>query len=134
MKDLLLGLRFRSPASDESIASAEAELGHALPSDYVEFVKITNGGEGPLGPDAYIMFWPVEELAKWNRAYDVHLYAPGFLLIGTDLGGEAFGFDTRVSPWPVVQLPFIGMEWDQAIPRGGSFTEFLNILQGPLDD
>jgi hypothetical protein len=99
-----------------------------LPVDYREFLKITNGGEGFIGENAYVMFWGVDELVSMNKAYEVDTYVPGFLLFGSNGGGEAFGFDTRKKRWTIVQVPFVGMEWSLAERLGRSFKDFLEKL------
>lgn len=115
-------------ASDDLIARSEAELGMSLPGDYVEFLRITNGGVGSIGKCKYVIFWAVDELAPLNRDYQVQEYVPGFLVFGSSGGGEAYGFDTRRKGWPVVRITFVGLDWDEAIPMGESFAAFLKQL------
>jgi len=115
----------RSPATDIALTQAEREIGAKLPFEYLEFLKIRNGGEGFVGPNSYVMLWRAEELASLNQAYEVQKYAPGLLLFGSDGGGEAYGFDTRTSDWEIVQVPFVGMTWDLVWPLAKSFKEFL---------
>ena len=45
-----------------------------------------------------------------------------------DGGNEGFGFDVRTDEKPIVMIPFIGMEWDVAIPMGANFWDFLEAL------
>ena len=79
--------------------------------------------------ETYLMLWRVEELAEMNTAYQVDEYAPGLLLIGSDGGGEAFAFDTRTNPWPVVKVPFVGMDLQYAEVLSPSFDAFLKTLK-----
>lgn len=115
-------------ATPTIIETAENELRHALPADYIEFLKNANGAEGFVGKNSYIMLWKVDELAHLNRKYEVEEYAPGLLIFGSDGGGEAYGFDTRKAGWPIVRLPFIGMDWSLAIPMADSFWAFMQAL------
>jgi len=110
------------------IAESEAQLGLKLPDEYVSFLRVTNGGEGCIGKNEYAIFWKVEELASLNRAYKVQEYAPGFLIFGSNGGGEAYGFDTRTEGWPIVRLPVVVMSWTEARPMGESFAAFLKLL------
>jgi hypothetical protein len=119
-----------SGASDALIAEAEDQLALKLPVEYLEFLKVTNGGEGFVGENEYAIFWGVEELASLNRSYEVQDYAPGFLIFGSNGGGEAYGFDTRSEGWPVVRITFVGMDWSEARPMGESFNAFLKRLYG----
>jgi cell wall assembly regulator SMI1 len=118
----------RNPgASAQAICSAEEAVKVKLPNDYIAFLRASNGGEGMIGEN-YVILWNAEELAEMNKSYQVADYAPGLLLVGSDGGGEAFAFDTRTSPWPVVKVPFVGMELQYAEVIAGSFDEFLKAM------
>jgi hypothetical protein len=62
----------------------------------------------------------------------VEEYIPGLTLIGSDGGGEAFGFDKRSKPWKVVMIPFVALCWEDAKPLANSFTGFLQRLRRGL--
>jgi len=109
-----------SGASDEEIRRAEEELGRRLPDDYLEFMRWRNGGEGAVGEEGYAHLCAVGELAEFNAAYAELDHLSGFLLFGSDRGGEAFAFTDEGD---VVVVPFIGGAED-AVPQG-SFAEFL---------
>ena len=128
MRRLIESLSCRPPATDEAVAVFEKVSGMQLPDDYRHFLQIANGGEGFIGKNAYVILWGVEELASLNEAYEVEDYAPGLLIIGSDGGGEAYGFDTRNPQWTTVEVPFVGMAWSLARPIAGSFTGFLEHL------
>jgi len=128
LRDLLTRFSLRDAAADDLIERSEDQLATHLPGEYKEFLKVGNGGEGFIGESEYAIFWGVDELYSLNESYEVATYAPGFLVFGTDGGGEAYGFDTRVEGWPIVRLPFIGMSWNEAIPLGNSFCGFLERL------
>ncbi len=49
-------------------------------------------------------------------------------MIGSNGGGEAYGFDMRSMPWKVSKVPFIPMAWDDSIFVGDSFESFLQNL------
>ena len=119
----------RGGAPESTIADAEAKLRWALPNDYKELLRNANGGEGFIGEN-YLILWAAEELAQFNKEYQVQDYAPGLILFGSDGGGEGFAFDTRSSPAPIVQVPFIGMELNYARPVAASFDQFLVKLAG----
>lgn len=123
------GLSLRPSASDDAIAECEDVLNTRLPQDYIAFVKVSNGVEGFMGSNAYLVLWRVEELASMNLSYEVARNAVGLLLFGSDGGGEAYGFDTRVQPNPVVRVPFVGMSWGLAQPMGETFRTFLERLR-----
>ena len=102
----------------------------SLPADYLEFAELHGGKEQFIGEE-YLSLWEPDELAALNESYEVEKSAPGLLVFASNGGGEAYGFDTRRPTWPVVMIPFIGMEWKVAIPVGNSFSDFLQRLQEP---
>ena len=113
--------------ADTTIASVETALGFRLPNDYREFLSGNNGGEGFVGKH-YLIAWRVEELIPFNRDYQVNEYAPGILIFASSGGGEAFAFDTRDDIWPVVQVPFIGLDLDSAIKVADTFFDLLSKM------
>ena len=121
-------LSLKSGASEGIIHKVQNELNIILPDDYIEFMKYSNGAEGPIGEQEYIVLWTIEEIPKLNKAYRVEDFAPGLLLFGSDGGGEAYAFDTTPNEMPIVQVPFVGMSLKEAIWRGNSFLEFLSSL------
>jgi hypothetical protein len=101
-----------------------------LPTEYIQYLQICDGGEGFIGPNAYVIFWRLRELLEMNKAYQAKEYAPELFLFGSDGGGEAFAFDTRDTAMPIVSVPFIGLELQLAKPMGTSFNDFVEQLAG----
>lgn len=120
------------PLADSGVVEGlSSSLGVALPSDYLDFLRQHNGGEGFIG-DNYIVFWKAEELADFNREYEVEKYAPGIVLFGSDGGGEGYGFDAESAAMPIVRVPFIGMERRYATPIAKDFPDLFAQLAVPL--
>lgn len=120
--------KLRSLASGLAIANTETDLGINLPHGYVKFFMMSNGYEGFVGKNSYLVLWHVEKLKQFQKGYQVNQYVPGLLMIGSDGGGEAYGFDTRLETWTVVQVPFIGMDWSMAQLISASFEDFIEYL------
>jgi hypothetical protein len=91
------------PVNLSSIRQFEVADSLRLPDDYAGFLQRANGGEGFIG-NAYVIFWPVEELLEMNRVYHVAEYAPGLFIFGSDGGGEGFAFDMRNEAKPIVAV------------------------------
>lgn len=125
---LFLNFRGNPPADPTAIERFEADSGFRLPRDYVDFLRRSDGGEGFIGPNAYVIFWRLGELEEMNKAYQVSEYAPGLFVFGSDGGGEAFAFDNRTAEKQVVSVPFVGMELELAQKMGSTFSEFLREL------
>lgn len=129
--DILKSCILNLGASDEAIDDAASSIGYSLPTDYVGFLRSHNGGEGFVGAN-YLILWTVQELAAFNREYEVEKYAPGILLFASSGGGTCYGFDTRDSTMPVVSMEFIGMSLNDLDLVGSNFSDFLNRLASPI--
>jgi len=116
------------PASAISIERCKAEVGLPLPDDYVRFLRKMNGGKGFLGENAYLVLWRAEELAEMNAGYKVPEAPRELCLFGSNGAGEAFAFDTRTAPPPILAIPFIGLDWCDAILIATNFRDFLEVL------
>ena len=117
-----------APPKSEVILAVEKQLKCPLPKDYGDFIKGQNGGEGFLGNNSYVMLWAVEGLEPLNRGYEVESYCPELLLFGSNGIGEAYAFDKRSAPWPVVEVPFVGMDYSLCAVIGSSFSKFIEAL------
>jgi hypothetical protein len=119
------------PAPQEVVSSLRQSLGIDLPSDYLDFLLFSDGGYGsiPVSPWCFYSLWKASELAESNRNYQVPIYCPDFFGIGSSGGGEMFAFDMRrPQPWPVVHIPFIGMEPGAALPVAPNFRAFVAMF------
>jgi hypothetical protein len=116
------------PSRTAAITEVETKSGLSLPVEYRDFLLYANGGEGFVGPNAYLILWRIEELVSMNTAYEVGLNAPGLFVFGSDGGGEAYAFDFQVESVPIVRLPFVGMERKAIHVEAAGFVAFLEAL------
>jgi hypothetical protein len=120
----------RYPGCSESeieLLAASAPI--RLPNDYLAFLRLSNGGEGPLciSPGWFIV-WPAGEVLKWNQANERDKYYADLFLFG-DCDGNLFGFDlTREFPWPLVALDYLDSKRECMDQLGSSFTEFARLM------
>lgn len=79
------------PASDAAIRQAALEHGGPLPEEYVELLRIADGGytQGNLS------ILGVEDCVQRNVDYEVERYMPGHFMIGDDGGGTAILLNLR---------------------------------------
>ena len=120
------------PAAPGVVESLRAGSPIPLPSDYLAFLRQSNGGEGELSVQpCWLVLWQAEDVLRFNREYDVAVSVPGFFAFGSSGGGEMFAFDARApASHAIVSIPFIPMDAVEALPVAGSFTALL-ALRGP---
>lgn len=123
---LLSGLSLRPPAARSSIQRIQSSLGIVLPLDYVTFLNISDGAEGPIGT-TYLALWSTEEIPRLNEASGVKEFLPGLVIFGSDGGDTAYAF--RKDGSDIVQAPFVGMAASEVQPACGSFIHFLRHLK-----
>jgi hypothetical protein len=125
-ENLFASFKANPPASSAAVSRCQSNLKFLLPADFVQFLKRMNGGEGFIGK-GYLRVWPVEDLIQYNRDYFVDVDAPELFLFGSSGGGEAFAFDARSSPPPIVAVPFI-VSLEDAMVIAPNFNSFLQHL------
>ncbi len=125
----LSGLAPRGPAQAGDIQAAEQKLGVRFPDDYRAFLQASDGLEGFVGEDAYLMLWYAKEVAELNEGYSVAEFAPGLVLIGTDGGDTGYGFTQKGGGHQYVQVPLVGMSADAIEPKGRSLSDLVRGLR-----
>lgn len=50
------------PADEKTIKEVENSIGFDLPVQYREFMLYSNGAEGELGENSYLVLWPIEDI------------------------------------------------------------------------
>lgn len=108
----------------------ECEITHvhgmALPKDYLDFMHAHNGGEGPVGENAYLQLVPLEEIEQFNLDYGIFEYLDGIYIFGTDLGGSLFGYKPQAQTYCAIDSCSICEE--DIFRAGESFEGFIKAL------
>lgn len=115
-------------ASLGAIEALEVRLQIRLPDSYREFFQRHNGGEGFVGEN-YLALWPVESLIDHNMGYGTLEFLPWFFLIGSDGGGEGYGFDLRKRDPPVLAIPFESLDERYAVLVADSFDSLFETFR-----
>jgi len=119
-----------NPASHDTIENLVVKSGLQLPKDYLDFLRLSNGGEGELPVDPFwFQIWPVDEVLEHNEGYRVKQHLPGFFVFGSNGGGEMLAFNIREhGSWPVYMIPFIPMDESDAKKVAPDFLSFAEML------
>jgi hypothetical protein len=118
------------PATEADLHNIQLRFGARVPKDYLDFLRISNGGEGSLPVQPWwFVIWAAETIIERWIAYEMEEYIPGYLAFGSNGGGEAFVFNLNAAtPERVYIMPFIGMEPGQEILVASSFKEFVRLF------
>jgi len=128
MLELLAGCAMREGATESQIASLERWAAAELPSPYLHLLRETNGLEGFVMDNSYLILWPAEDVPKINEGYLVNEFAPGLILIGSNGSDTAYGFDPRRRSGEIMEVPFIGMSLDEVRVAGEDLEDFLRRI------
>ena len=121
MKDMT----FSEPAEETAIKKAEQNLGVSLPEQYKEFLRKTNGAEGPIGETNYLALWALELVEEINKGSDTRSFLPGLLLFGSDGGDETYAFDSN-RDFVILDVPFAAFDIEETEVIAETFEEFIN--------
>ena len=106
--------------------------GISLPDDYLEFMRIHDGGMGPVGKYSYMVLFCLDELVELNLAYSVGDYYPGFVVFGNDGGEMILGYDSNTGKY--CAFDECNISADEAFYVADSFLEFLETMDKALGD
>jgi hypothetical protein len=103
-----------APANAADIEALTKACLFALPPEYLELLRITNGGEGELAiAPWWFQIWPVQEVSVHNDGYKIAEYHPGFWGFGSSGGGVLLAFSTAGGGSSAV----FGVPFDSVDPR-----------------
>jgi len=96
-----------------------------LPADYIEFMRLHNGGEGDVADAAWVVLFPMEELQEINDDYQIDRYLPDCCIIGSDGGAELYGVDSGGNYFMVPAI----IDRDDMVGSGRTLEEFFLSLK-----
>ncbi|RJG55925.1 hypothetical protein D0Z70_07800 [Sphingobium terrigena] len=99
-----------SGATAEALTQLRMVAPESLPARYLNLLAFSDGGEGPLAVQPYNLCldsaMTVAETINSENNGQADLQ--GFLIFGSNGGGEYLAFDTREeAPWPVVVIDMV---------------------------
>ena len=122
----------KGPASEAEIALLVSRARADLPQEYLELLRFSNGGEGPVAlPPLWFQLYAAKDCIELAHANQWVLEQfPTFMFFGSNGGLESIAFDLRVGPpWPIVMIDQIaGPESAEEIaPHMAAFIEAIGI-------
>lgn len=125
---LIAGCKTNPGASDEVLDELQTNLGVSLPQDYLALMRNSNGLEGPMGADCYLMMYRAEDIPDLIERGLVSECLPGLLLFGSDGGDQGYAFDSRVPGLPIAKLSLSCLDSDPTPIISRTFVDFLEYL------
>lgn len=126
--NLVSKMDLNKSADEKEIMEVENRIGVKLPIQYKEFMLYSNGAEGELGENSYLVIWPIEEIISLNEAYSVNQYTPGILYFGSDGGDIAYAFDIRNENISIIEIPFESIHIEDAQLCAYDFIDFIEKM------
>ncbi len=117
------------PGDEAAIGSLQRSAPVELPSESIDLLRHSDGGEGPIAlPPLYFMLYPAEYAAELNASDEHRDLYPGYCAFGSNGGLESIAFDVRAArPWPVVMYdPVAGVE--SAVVIAADMASFVSAI------
>ena len=121
-------------ATDADIDAFVTSSPFPLPADYLELLRVVNGGEAFTAATAnwncsYLVLWPTKVVLQFSAEYGLNEFAPSYFAFATNGAGELFVLDKRRTDDAVFILPAIGMADDgAAMLFADSFNRFVQVI------
>lgn len=93
--------------------------------DYLAFIKLYNGGEGPVGEESYLALLRLDELPSYNSRLSELYSATDYTVFASNGSNAIFAFNKENK---VIEFDLIGLGVDEAIECADGFTAFLATL------
>jgi hypothetical protein len=117
------------PGTEAAIRSLQRSAPIELPSEYLDLLRYSNGGDGPLAlPPLYFMLYSAEFAAELNASAEHQDLYPRYFVFGSNGGLESIAFDMRAAKLcPVVVYdPVAGVE--SAVVIAADMESFLSAV------
>src|SRR5258705_2301248 len=127
---------WRNPGcSEEELLQLVKSAPVRLPDDYLEFLRIANGGEGELAVSPlWFRIWRASEVLESNRDYSREEFYSDLFLFGV-CDGNVFAFDLAEDfPWPLIALDYLDNKRECVDRLAPNFTQFARLLGRPAPE
>ena len=128
IEEILLknGWKKRYEKTNINFEKIEKDIGFRIPEDYKTYALNFYGNESFIGHE-YVTLWDAEkELLENNDQYEITVNLNNVLGIGGNGSGEFIAIQNlNNEDVKIILCPFIGMEENDFIEIGNSFSDFL---------
>ena len=119
-------------AAQEVLSRLQVVAPNGLPQRYLDLLAFSDGGEGPLPIQPLYLCLDAARTVVDAIESENHGQADlqGFLIFGSNGGGEYIAFDTRdLAPWPVVMIDMVagGNSAEAIAPDFNAFCDQIGV-------
>ncbi len=133
MLEMMKDMDLNCPASCDDLKKIETEFKIVLPKQYFDFMRLHNGGEGPIGKYGYLAIFSLKELIDSNGDDKINDYHPGLFYFASDRGGMIYAFNMHTKEKSIVELPCDSIDFEDVEVIAESFGNFINYIYN-IDD
>jgi hypothetical protein len=123
IRDLMRGARTHPGARETDIDHLAREIGHDLPADYRDFLRWSDGAQGPVGSGAYVDLWSVDDVKSMRCISDTADVSEDLIEIGSDGSSTRYAIDLRSGEF--LQLDMYGLGPERVDFRAPTLYELL---------
>jgi len=128
--------RTKGPASEAEIRLLESKARAELPPEYLDLLRWSNGGEGPLAlRPLWFQLYSVKDCIDLyhTNQHDLEQF-PHLMFFGSNGGLESIAFDLRVGPpWSIVMVDRVAgpASAEKIAPDMSAFIKALGVEAEP---
>ena len=126
--------RTKTGASTEDIEALTDIVPIRLPQELLDFLRFSNGGEGPLAVQPlWFVLYPAEEIVEIERSGTFKEFFEGLFVFGGSGGGDAVAIDLRQHPQSkIVSFDMTNIDLDESVLEvAPDFPSFLALVGVP---
>lgn len=118
----LSGFNLYPSVDEQEINQVETDMGLKFPRVFRELLKLTNGFETEEG----ILIFGTDIISERNQTYEVSEYAPGYIAIGSNGGGQFYLMPANEDSIELIQVDTGVMNPQFASLVSDSFIHWIN--------
>lgn len=119
------------PAPESEVADLRSRSRAELPPEYLDLLRFSNGGEGPLAlAPLWFQLYSVQDCLELCHNSEIIERFPTFVFFGSNGGIESMAFDLRTGPpWSVVMVDQIAgpQSAEELVPDMATFIAAIGL-------
>ena len=128
VENMLSRFEKETPLSEGEFEAVTKSFDFTIPETYLNVMKVSNGGEGEIGDESWLVLFPINELQQVNDNYRLLMTdIPDYFLIGKDAADTGYAFHKTYGTFHSFGL-MSNFKTDSIEFLGKDFVAFLEYL------